>query len=271
LDNVRILENLNTSLLQEVERARLAYQPKVMDKTDLDKQLNKLRTDLEDRSYDVVKIELDMDNNQSLSQHITQRLRFFQIEEEISKQKIANLKIQLDEISRQKDYILRGAQVQEEEIKRDQNQIFKTEKDLEELRKKLKEGRLENKKAEFEMQTLLDQLAFLRAVFNEEINVMKSNQNSMVLPGGGDVTAFYKNELITAVRQIREDFHTLNKQQLDEYKSRKEAELAEAQFKVEQDEIFLKQQRSKMSANQDLESQNSKVISFILIIIIIQY
>ena len=74
------------------------------------------------------------------------------------------------------------------------------------------------------MQTLNDELAFLKAVFQEEINDMRLKVNGGSLTSS-DLTNFYKNELVTAVRQIRQDFTTMCDQQLADYKDHKENEL----------------------------------------------
>ena len=113
------------------------------------------------------------------------------------------------------------------------------------------------------MQTLNDELAFLKAVFQEEINDMRLKVNGGSLTSS-DLTNFYKNELVTAVRQIRQDFTTMCDQQLADYKDHKENELKHAiqlNEKERQKEEHLKQQNE---ANKDLDKQNSHELRSIL-------
>jgi hypothetical protein len=79
--------------------------------------------------------------------------------------------------------------------------------------------------------------------------------------GGGltsnDLTNFYKNELVTAVRQIRQDFNQMCDQQLADYKEHKENELKYAIQQNEKEKLKEQQLRSQNEANKDLDLQNT--------------
>jgi hypothetical protein len=127
-------------------------------------------------------------------------------------------------------------------------------KDLEGLRAKLRASKSKNKQVEFEMQTLLDELEFRKAVFNEEkTEIMARQQNGRVLQGV-DLSNFYRNELVTAVKQIREDFHSLSAHQLSQYKELKEAELKFHVHQAEQEKISLANARAKMDSSVELQN-----------------
>ena len=63
----------------------------------------------------------------------------------------------------------RSAKQIEDEIERAMSRINSSEKEIEDLQAALKDGRTKNKKIEFETQTLQDELAFCKAVFDEEL------------------------------------------------------------------------------------------------------
>jgi chromosome segregation ATPase len=141
----------------------------LFDRTSFDPELSKLRSQLEDESNACVKHRAKIEESENLCQHLGQRIKFFQSDAQAHKQKISALENQLADINSQRDYLIRSAQLAEESISRDQQRITTAEKDLENLISKLKTDRSRNKQIEFEMQTLNDELAFLKAVFQEEV------------------------------------------------------------------------------------------------------
>jgi chromosome segregation ATPase len=236
--------------------------PKLMDKSGFDKQVEDVRFQLEKQSIDCVNYEIKVDDAKSLVDHITQRLKFFQTEADIQHQKINALENRLAEISGERNHLLRSAKIAEDDIARDQNQILKSEQELENLRKQLSNNRLLNKKIEFEIQTLQDELAFRKAVFNDESTELRtqSSKGINVIPAV-DLSNFYKNELAIAVRQIRDDFQRLNAQQMQDYKQVKESELSIFTQQVEYERVQAQKAKAKMDANMEAESMSSVEIS----------
>ena len=133
---------------------------------------------------------------------------------------------------------------------------------MENLRKQLSNNRLMNKKIEFEIQTLQDELAFRKAVFNEESTELRTqfSKGGNVIPAV-DLSNFYKNELAIAVRQIRDDFQRLNAQQIQDYKQVKENELSIFTQQVEYERVKAQKAKAKMDANMEAESMTSIEIS----------
>jgi chromosome segregation ATPase len=258
LGDVKKLEALNRDLIAQVDRAKSAALPKLVDKSSFDLELDKVRVKLEDESIECVKHQARIEENESIIQHLNQRIKFFTNEADVQKQKLQSLLLQLNEFQAQREYLLRNAQMAEDDIKREESKIANAEKELEELRRALKNSRSDNKKIEFEIQTLLDELAFRKALFNEEANDLKMRQSGGGVLSAPDLSNFYKNELINAVRQIRQDFHTLSENQIREYKESKEFELAIMREQAEHDKILAEQARSRSEANKDLDVQSSK-------------
>ena len=257
LDDVKVLENLNAKLIAEVENAKAKSIPKIMDKSQVDKELEGVRTSLENKSNECVKFEIDLEEKQTEIQHINQRLKFLQNEADVHKNKIFTLQSQLNDIQTQKEHLVRSAHLAEDDIKREQERAFKAEGDLAKLRKSLSDSRSNNKKLEFAMQTILDQLAFIKAVHQEEVNDLRTRVTTGPI-SNLDLNNFYKTELVNAVRQIREDFHTLSAQQLSDYKEYKEGELAVTMDQIKQDKLMAQQLKSKQDASLDLDSASVK-------------
>lgn len=256
LDDVKRLEALNLTLIDQVDKAKQAAIPKIMDKSSLDKQLEEVRVQLEDVSNECVKHQVNIEENEILNQNLAGKIKFHQNESELQKQKLTQLQILLDEIRNQRDYIVRSAKLAEDDIKREKDRMEKSESELSSLVRTLKDSRVKNKKLEFEIQSFLDELAFRKAVFAEEINELNKKPHEVLSPI--DLTNFYKQELLNAVRQIRDDFHKLNDEQIQEYKSHKERELSVVQRQIEEDRVQADISRSRLNASQDLEVQNSR-------------
>lgn len=258
LDNTRALENLNKRLLDEVEKARNRALPSIMDKTEHDKELDIVRQRLEQESLEVVRNQIQIEENQSLNQHLSDRIRFFSKEADLQRLKIQALQNQLAEISNQRESLLRSARLAEDDRKREEERAEQAEQTLANLRKQLGDSRLRHKKVEFELQSVVDEIEFRKALFQEEANDLRTRYNSLgnVIPGV-DINDFYKKELHNAIRQIKEDFHTLNQQQLDDYKRNKEFELSAKTREFENERKQAELARSKLLAANDVESQNS--------------
>jgi chromosome segregation ATPase len=255
LDDVKRLEEANRQLVDDVDQAKQIYVPKEMDKTGLDQALDDLRRKLEDISLKCVQHQVDVEENENLIQNYGDKIKFYKNENEVQKQKINQLTALLDDLLHQRDYIKRASDLADDDIRRERDKMEKADKDLASLLKTLKESRTRNKKFEFEIQTLLDELAFRKAVFGEEIAEL-TKQHQVLSPV--DLTNFYKNELLNAVRQIRNDFHNMNEQQLKDYKDQKERELNAVVREAEYERMQADLARERLNASQDLDLKSSK-------------
>lgn len=262
LNNVRALEALNKQLIAEVDRAKAIAFPMLVNKTYLDSDIEKVRLRLEDDSNQSVRYQIRIDESEMLIQELNERIRFFEIESETQKQKISDLVAQLSSIQGQRENLLRSALTIEDDVTREQAKHRQSEKDLEHLRISLRENRLKNKGLEFEIQTLLDELAFRKAVFTEEANELRNRPGTILNPV--DLTNFYKSELEIAIRQIRQDFSQLSEQQLKDYKELKENEMSLTVQAIEYERSVAQQQKAKMEASMDLDMQTTTELKSIL-------
>lgn len=254
LDDVKRLEEANRALDDEVENAKKIYVPREMDKSGLDSALDNIRRKLEDSSLDAARLQAGIEENENKIKSWADKIKFFKNETEIQRQKIPDLEAIADDLKNQKDYILRASRMADDDIRRERDRMEKADKDLADTILRLKDARTQNKKLEFEIQTLLDELAFRKAVFGEEITEM-GKQNQLLSPQ--DLTRFYKNELLSAIQDIRKDFHNLNEQQLKDYKAQKERELDAITKEAQYDKMQAELARDKLNESQDLELRSS--------------
>lgn len=147
-----------------------------------------------------------------------------------------------------------------EDIEREKGKQESSEKEIENLRISLNETKARNKNLEFQTHTLLDEVEFRKAIFLEESNYLRTRFNGTIL-NSTELTGFYKNELAIAIRQIRQDFVSLNEQQMREYKELKEQELAFASKIADEDRAIAEQTRARLSQNSDLERQNAQELN----------
>jgi hypothetical protein len=224
-----------------------------MDKSQIDKELDDVRFELENESNEATKHKIKLEENQDEMQHISQRLKFFQNEKDVHKNKEIMLKSLLTDLQIQKEHLVNNNRLAEDDIKKETDKILKAEATLARLRKELSDSRWKSKKLEFEMQTILEDLAFKKAVHEEELSYLKTK-----IPTGSkaELNNFYKNELRKAVGEIRQDFHSLNEQQLNDYKQFKENELNVAKFNMEQYKAIVEQKSTRL--NEDLNNSNAK-------------
>lgn len=165
LADVKRLEDLNLRLIEQVDHAKQSAIPKPMDKSNLDRALEETRLQLEDVSMGCVKHQVNIEEKEILNQNLGNKIKFYQQEQEVQRQKIKQLQSQFDDIRNQKEYVVRASQMAQDDIAREQQKMEKSDKDLASLVATLKESRTRNKKLEFEIQTLLDELAFSNIYF----------------------------------------------------------------------------------------------------------
>lgn len=153
LNNVKVLEELNSALMAQVETEKSQSTPKIMDKSNLDEKLQSVRVDLENEAFSAVESEIKLEEAKSLSMELNERSKFLSNEAELARKKIQMLQMQLSEFEAQKDALARGAVIAKDTITREQERIAKAELDLEQLLKSLSSERSRSKKVEFEIHT----------------------------------------------------------------------------------------------------------------------
>jgi hypothetical protein len=103
----------------------------------------------------------------------------------------------------------------------------------------------------------MDELAFRKEVHKEELEDLRKRVTQGPL-STLDINNFYKSELISAVKQIRDDFHTLNERQLVDFKKHKEGELAVAFSIAEEEKVFAQQVKTRRETSVERDSQSAK-------------
>ncbi len=197
--------------------------------------------------------KLRIEDGEKLAYLLNARISFFQNEAENTKQRLQSLEAYFSQMDQECQNLKRGAASAEEFIKEQLERQMSAEQEIENLRLGLREARGNNQKIEYEIKTMLDMIAFYKHAYSEEVNEYKQRPKGAVF-STSDLNAFYRNELENAIRQIRQDFQTLNEQQIREYKQYKENELAMTVKQVEHDRIIAEQTRSRLEHNSNLEN-----------------
>ena len=257
LGDVKVLEELNSTLIAQVEAERKLSTPKIMDKSRLDDSLQSARVELENEAFSAVEHEIKLEEAKSLNMELNEQSKFLVNEAELARKKIQILQHQMSEYEAQKEALTRGAHIAEESIIREEERISKAKLDLEQLLKSLSSERSRSKKVEFEIHTYMDELAFRKEVHKEELEDLRKRVTQGPL-STLDLNNFYKSELISAVKQIRDDFHTLNERQLDDFKKHKEGELAVAVAFSEEEKAFAQQVKTRRETSVERDSQSAK-------------
>ena len=256
LGNVQVLEELNNVLIAEVENEKKRSVLIFTDKSHLDEEIQNARVDLENNAVFIVEKNVIIEENRSSIDEMSERMRFFETEANISRKKIHTLTNELNEIEYLKDDLLGDVDSLEKILANEQDKIALASNDVEKLRKTLNLARSNSKKIEFQIETLKDDIIFRKEVHREELNEFRANgERSSV--SNVQLDFFYKNELANAVKQIRQDFNTLNEQQLRDYKKHKEEELASVVSMVKEEQLFANEMKARRDQSRELESNET--------------
>jgi chromosome segregation ATPase len=266
LENVKMLESLNRSLMTEVDKVKDSLQPDytVSEKQEWNSNFEHYKLKLQHEQVENLNARLKLEDGEKLAHLLNQRIQFFQNETETTRNRIQSLQKYLYDIENQRENLVRGAQSAQEDINREFDRQLMAEQDIENLRAALKEAKHKNKKIEYEIKTMLDMVAFYKHAYAEEVHTMRSGGGQISIREKGgvlsnlDLNNFYKTELEHAIQQIRQDFETLNNQQLREYKIFKENELNMILKQVEHDRALAEQTRSKIEQSAQHELQSMK-------------
>jgi lamin B len=253
LTNVRILEDLNNALLSEIEQERKRDVPIFTSSGELNEKLLEIRKELEKSALDLVEQNLSNDENKESISDLRHKTNFFEYESSLFKQKIPILEAQLNEFLRFKEVIFFDVNRLEKAIKTEQEKLNKTNSEIQNSRKVLNSSKLSNKKIEFEIDTLKDELAFRQEVHNQELDEMKKNIAKNTL-SDVQIDELFRNELINSIKKIRQDFYTLNEQQLQDYKKYKQEEVDISVSLIDEEN----ETRSRIDNSLDLSNRESE-------------
>lgn len=244
IERVKFLEGQNKKLLSELEELRLrwgeesrkikdSYEPHLLDARakidDTTKEKAVAEIKAKRSEYEVANYKRQYDDAVALING--------------DKNKMTNLEYLLQENKIELDLLHRQMNDAELDIEKYKKEVARLNEDLQRLLGDLDQETLRRVKLENEKQTLEEQIPFLNAIHEQEMNELRSLQAGAHI----DPAQFYRHELERAIRDIRGDFEQLNESQRREL---------EEWYKIKTEEIT--QQAAKRDA---LDASLTKVES----------
>jgi len=162
--------------------------------------------------------------------------------------KINSLQSTLEENQREFEHLQRLMTDSMSDIEKYRNEMKHLYEEISRLLVELDHETMSRIKIENEKQTLEEQIPFLSAIHEQEMNELRNLSSPNI---GIDPTTFYKNELQRAIREIRNDFENLSRSQRSEL---------EEYYRIKTDEIIQqaekqKQQQQQQTVNQENSTQ----------------
>ena len=161
------------------------------------------------------------------------------------KGKINSLQSTLEENQRELEHLQRLMTDSMSDIEKYRHEMKHLYEEISRLLVELDQETMARIKIENEKQTLEEQIPFLSAIHEQEMNELRHLSSPNI---GIDPTTFYKNELQRAIREIRNDFENLSRSQ--------RAELEEY-YRIKTDEIVQQAQKQKQQQNNLLLNQEN--------------
>ncbi|CAF1215435.1 unnamed protein product [Rotaria magnacalcarata] len=161
------------------------------------------------------------------------------------KLKMNSLQSTIDENQREFEHVQRLMADAMSDIEKYRNEMKHLYEEISRLLIELDQETMARIKIENEKQTLEEQIPFLSAIHEQEMNELRNLSSPNI---GIDPTTFYKNELQRAIREIRNDFENLSRSQrleLEEY------------YKIKTDEIIQQAQQQKQQQQNQLVNQDN--------------
>jgi len=271
LDRVKFLETQNRKLQTQLDDLKQKWgfdSGKVKDQ--YDQELVSLRKKIDDVTRDKALAELRAKRAEYDASLIKHQTDFANELVNLDKNRLTMLKQQLDG-SDSELVALRGRyEDKKQEIERSKAEVKRLLDQLENLKNEFDNESMGRVMIQNELQTLEEQLAFLKAVHEEERNELASLGTLPI-----DVSQFYRTELTRAIADIKNDFEALSQAQrheLEEYYRIKTEEIreqaAEQKRKIEEarrlgtvEVMDLSSLKSLLSENRDNYSQLQKEYS----------
>jgi hypothetical protein len=246
LDRVKYLEQTNKQLQNTLDQLRSKWG---LDsdrfKSQYEPQLNDLRKTIDLATVDKAKAEIrakradfDLIYYKKLSDDINQWTNQ-------DKLKINSLQSTIEENQRELEHLQRLMADLMNDIDKYRNEMKHLYEEISRLLIELDQETMARIKIENEKQTLEEQIPFLSAIHEQEMNELRNLSSPNI---GIDPTTFYKNELQRAIREIRNDFENLSRSQRSEL---------EEYYKIKTDEIIQQAQKQKQQQNNQLINQDN--------------
>jgi DNA repair exonuclease SbcCD ATPase subunit len=226
LDRVKFLETQNRKLQAQLDDLKQKWgfdSGKVKDQ--YDQALVSLRKQIDDVTRDKALAELRAKRAEYDAQLIKHQTDFANELVNLDKNRFAMLKQQLDGSGSELDALRSRYDDKRQEIERSKNEVKRLLDQLENLKNEFDNESMARVMIQNELQTLEEQLAFMKAIHEEERNELASLGTLPI-----DVSQFYRTELTRAIADIKNDFEALSQAQrreLEEYYRIKTEEIRE--------------------------------------------
>jgi predicted nucleic acid-binding Zn-ribbon protein len=271
LDRVKFLETQNRKLQAQLDDLKQKWgfdSGKVKDQ--YDQALVSLRKQIDDVTRDKALAELRAKRAEYDASLIKHQTDFANELVNLDKNRFAMLKQQLEGSGSELDALRGRYEDKKQEIERSKNEVKRLLEQLENLKNEFDSESMARVMIQNELQTLEEQLAFMKAVHEEERNELASLGSLPI-----DVSQFYRTELTRAIADIKNDFEALSQAQrreLEEYYRIKTEEIreqaAEQKRKIEDarrsgavEVMDLSSLKSLLSENRDNYAQLQKEYS----------
>lgn len=268
LDRVRFLETQNRKLQAQLDDLKQKWgfdSGKV--KEQYDSALISLRKQIDDVTRDKALAELRAKRAEYDASLIKHQTDFANELVNLDRNRFAMLKQQLEGSGSELDALRGRYEDKRQEIERSKGEVKRLLEQLENLKNEFDNESMGRVMIQNELQTLEEQLAFMKAIHEEERNELASLGTLPI-----DVSQFYRTELTRAIADIKNDFDTLSqaqRQELEEYYRIKTEEIreqaAEQKRKIEEarrsgavEVMDLSSLKKLLSDNRDAYSQLQK-------------
>ena len=234
VERVKFLESQNKKLLAELDELRHRWGEETrLIKDKYEPELLEARIKIDDATKEKALAEISSRRSEyeaiAFKKQYDDALNHLQSD----KNKIGSLQYILQENQIELDLLRRQMHDAQTDIEKYKREVARLNEELLRLLGDLDEETLKRIKLENEKQTLEEQIPFLNAIHEQEINELRSLQAALHI----DPTSFYRHELERAIRDIRGDFEELSEQQKLEL---------EEWYKVKMEEMY--QQAAKRDA-----------------------
>ncbi|CAF1236756.1 unnamed protein product [Rotaria sp. Silwood1] len=226
LDRVKFLETQNRKLQAQLDDLKQKWgfeSGKVKDQ--YDQALVSLRKQIDDVTRDKALAELRAKRAEYDASLIKHQTDFANELVNLDRNRFAMLKQQLEGSGSELDALRSRFDDKKQEIERSKNEVKRLLEQLENLKNEFDNESMGRVMIQNELQTLEEQLAFMKAVHEEERNELASLGTLPI-----DVSQFYRTELTRAIGDIKNDFEALSQAQrreLEEYYRIKTEEIRE--------------------------------------------
>lgn len=255
VERVRALEAMNRKLLADIEELKSKWG---LDsgriKEQMEPELHRFREQIDEITRQKAIAEIKAKRAESDAQQFRHMMDMALDSFNSDKIKIQNLERLLENTRHDSDYLRGQLDDINEQIAKYMNEQRRYMDQLKQLKDDLDRETVERVARQNEVQTLEEQIAFLKAIHEQEMTELGRLQSIV----GFDPSQFYRNELERAIRDIRGDFEHLNQEQKRELEEWYRIKTEEIEKEVEKEREMARLAHTGMSVE---EASNLKSTS----------